>query len=91
MPYIIKVKKLWGGYRGFAFYPFIFMTTPEDTELLRHEMVHIEQQKRGWLIGFYIKYLYYNWKYGYWDNPYEVEARRLSKPSNTAKNHTLSH
>jgi len=51
------------------------MVDKSDLALLEHEKVHIKQQLRGWLIGFYIKYLYYNWKYGYWNNPYEVEAR----------------
>jgi hypothetical protein len=30
---------------------------------------------RGWIIGFAVMYLYYLVKYGYWDNPYEVDAR----------------
>jgi hypothetical protein len=77
-PYIIKVKKLWGNTRGFAFWPFIFVVDTADKVLLQHEMVHIRQQLDGWLIGFYIKYLYYQWKYGYWNNPYEVEARKIA-------------
>ena len=75
-PYIINVPRLHGDYKGLAIWPFIFMVNPDDEALLRHEMVHIKQQLDGWLIGFYVKYLYYQWKYGYWNNPYEVEARR---------------
>lgn len=78
MPFIIKVPRLHGDYKGLAIWPFIFMVDPTNEKLLRHEMVHIEQQKRGWLIGFYIKYFYYQWKYGYYNNPYEVEARNIS-------------
>lgn len=46
-----------------------------DSELVKHELVHIEQIKREGKIKFLFKYLYYNIRYGYWDNPYEVEAR----------------
>ncbi len=63
-----------------AVWPFII--TKEKTisdQLLRHEKVHLEQQKRGWLIGFYIKYFYYQLKYGYANNPYEIEANTKSK------------
>ena len=66
------------GYRGLTLWPFIFVDDKTNKGLIEHEKVHIDQQQRGWLIGFYVKYLYYNIKYGYWDNPYEVEARKLS-------------
>jgi len=58
-----------------------FIITKEKTisdRLLQHELVHIKQQKRGWLVGFYVKYFYYQWKYGYENNPYEIEAREKS-------------
>lgn len=61
---------------GFAMFPFIFISDKDDEELLYHEKVHIRQQLRGLIVFFLIKYLYYLVKYGYWDNPYEVEARR---------------
>ncbi len=77
-PYIIKVPRLHGSYTGLTIWPFIFMVDPDDIKLLKHEMVHIGQQKRGWLIGFYIKYFYYQCKYGYENNPYEIEARNVS-------------
>ena len=71
------IKKL-SRFRALTFWPFIFIDDKSDKGLLAHEKVHIDQQLRGWLIGFYIKYLYYNIRYGYWDNPYEVEARKIS-------------
>jgi hypothetical protein len=40
----------------------------------RHEECHKLQQKRDGL-RFYPRYLHYSRKYGYHDNPYEVEAR----------------
>ena len=61
---------------GFALFPFIFITDKNDEELLYHERVHIKQQLRGLIVFFAIKYLYYLIRYGYWNNPYEVEARK---------------
>ena len=58
-----------------TFWPFIFMIDPDNEKLLRHEKVHLKQQARGLLIFFYIRYFYFNWKYGYRNNPYEIEAR----------------
>ena len=43
-----------------------------------HEVCHIAQVKREGRLKFICKYLYYNIKYGYKNNPYEVEARKLS-------------
>lgn len=43
-----------------------------------HEAYHIEQVKRDGRLKFVIKYLYYNLRYGYHNNPYEVEARKVS-------------
>lgn len=41
-----------------------------------HEACHIEQVKRDGRLKFIVKYLFYNIKYGYKNNPYEVEARK---------------
>lgn len=60
---------------AFVFYPWIFINNPNDKKLLAHELVHVMQvQRDGWL-HFYLKYLYYHAKYGYKNNPYEIEAR----------------
>lgn len=42
----------------------------------KHEYCHIKQVRREGRLKFIIKYLYYNIKYGYNNNPYEVEANR---------------
>ena len=42
----------------------------------RHEACHIEQVKRDGRIKFICKYLWFNIKYGYRNNPYELEADR---------------
>ena len=42
----------------------------------RHESVHGEQFKREGWFKFVIKYLYENIRRGYWNNKYEIEARK---------------
>lgn len=44
--------------------------------LYQHELTHITQVKKDGRIKFCLKYLYYNLRYGYLNNPYEVEARK---------------
>lgn len=46
-----------------------------DEPLIRHELKHIEQIQRDGKIVFTLKYLFWTVKYGYYNNPYEVEAR----------------
>jgi hypothetical protein len=43
--------------------------------LFRHELEHVYQQIRDGRFRFYLKYFYYQIRYGYKKNPYEVEAR----------------
>lgn len=50
----------------------------QDEKLVAHEMVHIEQIEREGGLVFTLKYLWYNIKYGYASNPYEIEAREKS-------------
>lgn len=42
----------------------------------RHEECHKRQWRRYWYVGFAVMYLYYQIRYGYDRNPFEVEARR---------------
>jgi len=63
---------------GVTIWPFIFIYPPHyqlKTRLINHENKHLEQWKRYWIIGFLPLYVYYHFKYGYWDNPLEIEAR----------------
>jgi len=48
-------------------------------ELRRHEDCHKVQWKRDGIVKFSIKYLWYNIRYGYDKNPYEIEARNKEK------------
>lgn len=60
-------------------WPFIFaVKKPLEGKLLDHEMVHMRQWEKGKWFGFFFKYLYYHFRYGYENNPYEVEARKMS-------------
>jgi hypothetical protein len=49
----------------------------EDEALKAHELTHIKQMQDEGKLKFAIKYLYYAWKYGYKENPYEIEARKV--------------
>lgn len=58
--------------------PFGIYAIPErlnEERLARHENAHWEQYKRMGFLGFYAAYLWYSLRYGYWDNPMEIEAR----------------
>lgn len=69
------------GYKAITLPPFGIYAMPEsaNSELLRrHEMVHWEQAQRYGTLGFYARYLWFTLRHGYWNNPMEVEARRVS-------------
>lgn len=42
--------------------------------LRRHELVHIEQIERDGAVKFSVLYVWYLVRYGYLQNPYEIEA-----------------
>jgi hypothetical protein len=42
---------------------------------VRHELKHVEQFKRMGFTRFLFVYAWYSFKYGYFNNPLEVEAR----------------
>jgi len=44
-----------------------------------HEEVHMDQYKRYTWIGFILLYTFYSIKYGYWNNPLEIEAREKTQ------------
>ncbi|HEX6306722.1 MAG TPA: DUF4157 domain-containing protein [Longimicrobiales bacterium] len=48
--------------------------------LLRHELEHVRQWRRAPLT-FPLRYLWQHLRYGYRDNPYEVEARAAERGS----------
>lgn len=46
-----------------------------NTRLIRHEQAHAKQIQRDGYLWQPIKYTYYLVRYGYKNNPYEIEAR----------------
>ena len=61
------------------------MTYPKPYEIsdqmFAHEITHIKQVKKEGRLKFVIKYLWYNIRYGYDNNPYEIDARNASSSS----------
>lgn len=55
-----------------------FGSTSISETLYKHESCHIMQVKRDGRLKFICKYLYYNIRYGYYNNPYEIEACQAS-------------
>lgn len=80
--YYIEVKQwffIWDNTKtSIAIFPFVFMLDTSNERGRYHSKVHIIQQLKGLLIFFLIRYVYYHYKYGYWNNPYENEARDLT-------------
>lgn len=79
------LPKMLGKYMGYKKFAITFGQTAyysqskeeveKDKKWINHENFHKFQYKRDGFSRFLIKYIYYNAKYGYWNNPYEVEAR----------------
>jgi hypothetical protein len=73
-----------GGFDAITLPPFGIFAKEErmtDPILCKHEMCHWEQWQRMGTIKFYLTYLWYSFRYGYWYNPMEVEARQAqNKP-----------
>ncbi|CAB4126891.1 hypothetical protein UFOVP254_28 [uncultured Caudovirales phage] len=57
----------WGIYWRSGFTP--------DERIVRHEGVHWAQYERMGAVRFYLTYLWYQMRYGYKNNPMEIEAR----------------
>ena len=49
----------------------------QDAGLVRHERKHLEQMQRDGKLVYMVKYLYWNVRHGYVNNPYEIEARSV--------------
>ncbi len=50
-----------------------------DTRWVKHELAHIEQYQRYGVIKFLLLYTWYSIRYGYYNNPFEIEAREKEK------------
>ena len=72
------------GFRGWAsFWRTIYVLpgNEHNERLLRHERRHLEQIERDGRVLFSIKYLWWLCRYGYYMNPYEIEARAAESKS----------
>ena len=69
------------GFRGWtSFWDTIYYVDEKsmaDKKLRNHELKHIEQIERDGKLKFAFKYTYYQIRYGYKNNPYEIEARDI--------------
>jgi hypothetical protein len=82
---VYKVKWIfpfWMNIIGQAHGEYIFIhekiwNTPKQESTQRHEYVHVWQSRsRGWVgIPFIVAYVWYLIRFGYKENPFEVEAR----------------
>jgi hypothetical protein len=78
--HIVRWFLLTFGYGGITLPPFgIFILSERinEDQLRRHELVHWAQYERMGAVKFYATYLWYNLRYGYVNNPMEVEARQF--------------
>ena len=53
-----------------------YLTIPLNDRLERHERKHWEQYQRLGTVRFLLTYAWFTLRYGYRDNPFEIEARR---------------
>ena len=65
----------WAKWGGMACFSIVLISTANPhVKLLRHELQHVRQWFR-WGTLFAVLYGFYHLRYGYWLNPFEVEAR----------------
>jgi hypothetical protein len=57
----------------------------KDEEWIRHEEHHKKQFKKDGVPKFLWKYILWSIRYGYWNNPYEEEARAYARKLNDKK------
>ena len=64
----------WGD--AFTLGPIIFIRPNHSEALYAHELIHVRQWWDDPYL-FWFKYLYYFLRYGYKNNPYEIEAYKV--------------
>ena len=72
------------GFKGWtSFWKTIYVLPgyENNEQLLKHEKCHLKQIEDDGIIIFSLVYIYWTLQYGYYNNPYEVEARQAeTKP-----------
>lgn len=51
----------------------------QNQRWVRHEQVHLEQFQRYGMLRFLLLYTWYSIRFGYYNNPLEIEARAKEK------------
>lgn len=51
----------------------------QDEKWVKHELCHIKQFKQHGYVGFIVKYLWESIRKGYYNNRFEVEARKAEE------------
>ena len=51
----------------------------KDTKWVKHEICHVNQFRKYGFLNFILKYLWESMRHGYFNNKYEVEARRAEE------------
>ena len=75
---------------GNAWFPLIAMVRDkEDLRVVNHEKIHVAQQKELLYVGFILLYIFYQIKYGYLNNPFELEARKYQYDQGYLNNRKL--
>ena len=78
----LKLLQLFGFY-GFTFFNGTIWLRPNmepgvKYRVMVHEARHVFQINRDGYLKFTVKYLYYLARYGYRNNPYEIDARKAA-------------
>lgn len=63
------------GWTSFWHVVYVLPGHERNEGLLRHERCHLEQIERDGRVLFSVRYLWWLARHGYWNNPYEIEAR----------------
>ena len=83
-PFILSCILRLGGFRAITLPPLGIYALPEyvnNIRIERHEQAHWRQYERMGVLKFYAVYLWYSLKYGYRNNPMEIEARAAERLS----------
>ena len=51
----------------------------QNEKIKIHEEIHMEQYEKYTWLGFIALYTFYSIRYGYWNNPLEIEAREKTE------------
>jgi len=83
-PLIAWFMKLFGfkGWASFWRTAYFLPGYLDNRGLVMHELKHLEQIERDGRGVFAVKYLYWLVRYGYENNPYELEAREAQATAN---------